>query len=137
MPGRKSATTKYRKRRQRELQNKLDRERRLRVFEYERAERRRKDEKNRRAKQLADPRRPEVQKLVNVLNARLWSNPLYKWRQMLRAVIRFSNWNIFWNILTLNLQRFFAPGKYARIYASLASNLSNISSAFLPSFLSI
>ena len=74
----KCDTAKYRKRRQRERLNAIARENRFKAIEAkhwaEVKERRRMAELAR----LADPRRPLVQRLVNILYARLSSNPLYR-----------------------------------------------------------
>ena len=74
----KCATTKYRKRRQRERLNAIARDKHIKVMEAkhwtEVKERQRRAELAR----LADPRRLLVQRLVNILYARLSSNPLYQ-----------------------------------------------------------
>lgn len=71
-------TTKYRKRRRKEKLNAAARRRRLALQEAQYREKCRKIEAERRAAWLRDPKRQQVQRLVNVLRARLMSDPLYQ-----------------------------------------------------------
>ena len=80
----KCHTAKYRKRRKRERLNAVARVHRIKAMEAQhRAEVR---ERVRRAElaRLADPRRPLVQRLVNILYARYANNPLYQMTEIAR-----------------------------------------------------
>ena len=74
----KCATAKYRKRRKRERLNAILRDKRIKAMEAKHwAEVR---ERQRRAElaRLADPRRPLIQRLVNLLYARYANDPFYR-----------------------------------------------------------
>jgi regulator of protease activity HflC (stomatin/prohibitin superfamily) len=73
---------KYRRRRRQEIENRKTRDARLGHLHREAQAkaliiRKEKEEREHRRK-LADPRRPYAQRLVNILNYRLQTNPLYK-----------------------------------------------------------
>lgn len=74
---RKCNTEKYRRRRAKERKNRKEKVVRLRIAENERHESWEELQKLRRAERLTDPRHQAVQRLVNVLYARLRASPLY------------------------------------------------------------
>ena len=75
---RKCYQAKYKKRRLKERQNKLARMRRRQLTELEYLGRVKEQRARAEAARLADPRRQLIQRLVNILYARLSANPLYQ-----------------------------------------------------------
>ena len=78
---RKCDTSKYRKRRQRERLNAIPRDKRIKVLEAKHLAVVRARKRMAELAWLRDPRRPLIQRLVNILYARYANNPFYQWTE--------------------------------------------------------
>ena len=81
----KFATTKYRKRRKREKLNAIAREKRIKALEREHWVEVRKRRQQAEEARLRDPRRPHIQRIVNILDARCMNDPLYRIREIMKV----------------------------------------------------